>query len=317
MTHRIGIFVFDGVTLLDASGPAEVFRLADPTHEFYELVFLSPEGGSIRCSSGIEMSGTRAAHESPLLNTLLVAGGENLTQARIDEDVLDSVRSLAESPERVASVCTGAFVLAELGLLDGRRATTHWRHAAELSRRYRSVAVEPDVIHIQDGRFMTSAGISAGIDLALAIVEQDLGVKVAREVAQELVVFMQRPGGQRQFSAALNYPIAQSDRLRNLISTVTADPAGNHSVKSMAAMARVSERHLNRMFKDELDTSPAQWLEEVRIDLARNLLLEGHSVTHVAQLSGFGSDETLRRAFSRQLQTTPTAFKARFATTRN
>lgn len=310
----IGIVVFDGVTLLDASGPAEVFRLADPDHSRYELHFLSPSGGAVRSSSGIEMSGTTAAVEAPPLHTLLVAGGERLTEPHIDGELLTVVESLAQHATRVASVCTGAFLLAELGYLDGRTATTHWRHAETLARRYPRVSVRPDVIHIHDGRYMTSAGISAGIDLALAMVEHDLGVQTARTAAQEMVVFMQRPGGQAQFSSALQRMPAHSDRIRALMESVVVDPASEHTVDSMAARLHVSARHLSRLFNEELGITPARWLEQVRVDAARPLLLDGHPVTRVAQLTGFGSDEALRRAFARQLNTTPTAFRERFST---
>lgn len=317
MTHRLGIVVFDGVTLLDVSGPADAFRLADPAHERYELVLVSPEGGRVRTSSGIEIGETLPPGEAGSFDTLLVAGGERLTDPTPDRALLAAVESLADAPARIASVCTGAFVLAELGLLDGRRATTHWRHARTLARRYRKITVEPDVIHLRDGRYLTSAGITAGIDLALAVIEEDLGPDTARGVARELVVFMQRPGGQSQFSTALRGPLAGDDSLRGLMAAVTADPAAEHSVGSMAATIGVSTRHLARMFAAEAGTTPAKWIEEVRLDVARTLLLDGHPVTRAAELSGFGSDEKLRRVFARHMGTTPTAFRERFSTARH
>lgn len=315
MTHRIGIVVFDGMTLLDASGPAEVFHLAQWSGGPYEVEFVSTSGGPVVSASGVTVDSSAVANTPAGLDTVLVAGGPTLATDPVDPSLLQTVRQLAEHAGRVASVCTGAFVLAELGLLDGRRATTHWRHAATLARRYPRISVEPDVIHIRDGRFLTSAGISAGIDLALALVEEDAGAEAARAVAQELVMFMQRPGGQSQFSAALSGPLAQDSVLRELMESVQADPAAQHTVSGMAARAGVSVRHLNRLFRAETGTTPSQWLERVRLDAARALILEGHTVTRVAQRSGFGSDETLRRAFARQLGTTPTAFRERFATT--
>jgi transcriptional regulator GlxA family with amidase domain len=177
------------------------------------------------------------------------------------------------------------------------------------------VRVEPDAIHVRDGRYVTSAGISAGIDLTLALVEEDHGADVARAVARELVVFMQRPGGQSQFSAALTTPPARSDALRALMAAVLADPAADHSLPAMAARAAVSSRHLSRLFHGELGTTPARWLERVRLDRAQQLLLDGHGVTAAARDSGLGSDETLRRAFARHLGTTPTEFRARFSST--
>jgi transcriptional regulator GlxA family with amidase domain len=249
-------------------------------------------------------------------DTVVVAGGDRLAEQPIEQDLPAAVRALAAGAPRVASVCTGAFVLAEAGLLDGRRATTHWRRAADLARRFPRVRVEPDAIHVRDGRYVTSAGISAGIDLALALVEDDHGAGVAREVARELVVFLQRPGGQSQFSTALATPPARGDLLRTLVAAVLADPAADHSLPAMAAAAAVSPRHLARLFRAELGTTPARWVERVRLDRAQQLLLDGHSVTSAAELSGLGSDETLRRAFARHLGTTPTHYRRRFATTR-
>jgi transcriptional regulator GlxA family with amidase domain len=315
MPLRIGIVVFEGMTLLDASGPAEVFHLADPSGERYELVLVSAGGGTVRSSSGIAMTDTTDAADAGVFDTVLVAGGERLVDPPLGTGMLAAVESLSEGASRVASVCTGAFVLAELGFLDGRRATTHWRHALTLARRYPRIRVEPDVIHLRDGRFLTSAGISAGIDLALAMVEEDLGADSARTVARELVMFMQRPGGQTQFSTALSQPPARSGALRELMEAIVADPAAEHTVSSMASALGVSVRHLNRIFHAEIGTTPARWLEQVRIDAARTLILEGHPITRVAQRSGFGTDETLRRAFARHLGTTPTAFRDRFSTT--
>lgn len=316
MTRRIGIVVFDGVTLLDVSGPAEVFRLAGASSRHYETTLVSAAGGAVRSSSGIVLAETVAAAELGPVDTLIIAGGDNLADAQPDPALLDAVSAIVADSARVASVCTGSFVLAELGLLDGRRATTHWRHAEKLAHRYPRVAVEPDMIHVQDGHYLTSAGITAGIDLALALVEADLGAEQAREVARELVMFMQRPGGQSQYSTALRRPAAESEPLRKVMDAVSADPSGEHTVSSMAALVDMSVRHLNRLFRSETGTTPGRWLEESRLDMAQALLLDGYPITRVAQLAGFGSDETMRRAFARHLDTTPTAFRERFSTTR-
>lgn len=315
MSHRIGLVVFDGMTLLDVSGPAEVFHHADLSAEHYDVTHVSPAGGTVVSSSGMALSETVAADEVAPVDTVLVAGGDQLATGTLDTALLAAVAQLADGAERVASVCTGAFVLAELGYLDERRATTHWRHAHALARRYPRVQVEPDVIHVRDGRYLTSAGISAGIDLALALVEADLGVGIARETARELVMFMQRPGGQTQFSSALRTPPARTPQLRSLMDAVLAEPAAEHTVATMAAMVGVSPRHLHRMFRAELGTAPARWLEQVRVDVARTLILDGHTLTRVAQLCGLGSDETLRRAFARHLGTTPSNYRERFSTT--
>lgn len=322
MKRRMGLIVFDRVTMLDVSGPAEVLNKADVIsaagagggHDGYELMYISPAGGTVRTSSGMTIADTLAPAEVGALDTLMVAGAEHLATDPIDAGLLDTIGMLAEGSGRVASVCTGAFALAELGFLDGRRATTHWRHADRLARRYPKINVEPDIIHIRDGRYLTSAGITAGIDLALALAEEDLGADIARAAARDMVMFMHRPGGQSQFSAALDTPPSANRLLRDVLATVQADPAADHTVSTMAASANISPRHLGRLFQSELGTTPARWIERIRLDRARQLILEGVPVTKAAQLSGFGSDETLRRAFSRHLHTTPTEYRARFAT---
>ncbi|WP_369251851.1 GlxA family transcriptional regulator [Streptomyces sp. R41] len=316
MTHRVGFVVFDGVTMLDVSGPSEVLHQSGRFGHPYELVLVSPRGGTVTTSTGLALTGTVTAVDAGPVNTVVVAGGDRLAQQPAEKELLAVARDLADQAARVTSVCTGAFVLAELGLLDGRRATTHWRHAETLARRYPRVRVEPDAIHIRDGHYVTSAGISAGIDLTLALVEDDHGAEVARDIARELVVFMQRPGGQSQFSAANTTPPPRNDPLRSLIASVLADPAADHSLPAMAAAAAVSPRHLTRLFRTELGTTPARWVERVRLDRAQQLLLEGHSVTSAAHHSGLGTDETLRRAFARHLGTTPTHYRSRFTSTR-
>lgn len=316
MRHRVAFLVFDGVTLLDVSGPAEVLHQSGKLGHPYELVLVSPHGGTVTAANGLALSGTVTAAEAGQVDTAVVAGGDRLAQQPAEEVLLAAARALTERAARVTSVCTGAFVLAELGLLDGRSATTHWRQAATLARRYPRVRVEPDALHVRDGRFVTSAGISAGIDLALALIEDDHGADVARDIARELVVFMQRPGGQSQFSTATTTPPPRTDPLRSLIASVLADPAADHSLPTMAAAVAVSPRHLTRLFRTELGTTPARWVERVRLDRAQHLLLEGHSVTSAAHHSGLGTDETLRRAFARHLDTTPTHYRSRFASTR-
>ncbi|MFJ9930643.1 GlxA family transcriptional regulator [Streptomyces misionensis] len=315
MTQRIAFLVFDGVTLLDVSGPLEVLHQAARLGHPYDCTLVSPDGGDVTTSSGPVLAATTAAADAGPFDTLVIAGADHLAEAGPRPELLAAAGALAPRAARVASVCTGAFVLAALGLLDDRRATTHWRHARTLARRHPRVRVEPDALHVHDGRYLTSAGISAGIDLTLALVEDDHGPDAARAVARELVVFMQRPGGQSQFSTALATPTARGGLLRTLTAAVLADPAADHSLPAMAASAAVSTRHLTRLFRTELHTTPARWVERVRLDRAQQLLLDGHSITAAARYSGLGSDETLRRAFARHLGTTPTEYRRRFATT--
>jgi transcriptional regulator GlxA family with amidase domain len=229
---------------------------------------------------------------------------------------LESVGELAPRARRVASVCTGAFVLAALGLLDGRRATTHWAHCHELARRYPEIEVDPDSLFVQDGPFVTGAGISAGTDLALALVESDYGPDVARRVARWLVVFLQRPGGQAQFSVWTESELPVSRGLREILDAVVADPGADHSITAMADRAAVSERHLIRMFRLQVGMTPARFVEQARLEAAKVLLATGdHGQEAVARRAGFGSADTMRRTFRRALGVSPSAYRHRFRTT--
>ncbi|TCC11212.1 GlxA family transcriptional regulator [Kribbella soli] len=310
--RRVAFVVYDGVTLLDVTGPLEVLHQANQVgNGQYETMLVSAVGGQVTAASGLMLAGTITPKEAGVIDTAVVAGADHLVD-EVPSAVLDVTAALAAKAGRVASVCSGAFVLAALGLLDGRRATTHWRHAAAMARQYPKVEVVPDALHITDGRYVTSAGISAGIDLTLALVEADHGADTARAVARELVVFMQRPGGQSQFSTAMATPPARSELMRTIADTVVADPAGDHTLPNLAAAAAVSPRHLTRLFQSEFRTTPGRWVERVRLDRAQQLLLDGHSITAAARLSGLGSDETLRRAFARHLGATPTEYLRRF-----
>lgn len=306
--------MYDGVTLLDVTGPLEVLHQANLLHAgSYEAVLVAGAAGQVTTASGVVLAGVVTATEAVGgIDTVVVAGADHLVGG-VPDEVLEVTAKLAGGARRVASVCSGAFVLAALGMLDGRRATTHWRHAAAMARQYPKIQIEPDALHVTDGRYVTSAGISAGIDLTLALVEADQGAGTARAVARELVVFLQRPGGQSQFSTAMATPPARTDQLRAIADAVLADPAGDHSLPSLAAAAAVSPRHLTRLFRSEFRTTPARWVERVRLDRAQQLLLDGHSITTTARLSGLGSDETLRRAFARHLGTTPTEYLRRFS----
>lgn len=315
MMHRIAFVVFDGYTLLDLTGPLEVFGLAGRFGAPYDTSIVSPFGGSVASSSPLVSTETASAEDVGSIDTVIVVGAEHLPAGPIDPALLGAVSRLARRAARVASVCTGAFVLAELGVLDDRRATTHWRHAPTLARRFPRIHVDPDVIHARDGRIVTSAGITAGLDMALSLVETDRGARVAREIARELVVPLRRDGGQAQFASSATDRTVDGSPLRRVMDNVQADLAAPHSVATMAAIASVSERHLSRMFLAELGTTPARWVERTRLERATDLLLDGDlGVTTVAHASGFGSDETMRRAFARHLGTTPTEYRRRFST---
>ncbi len=247
------------------------------------------------------------------IDTLLVPGGLGTAQALGDTAYLAAVRALARRARRVASVCSGAYLLAEAGLLDGRRATTHWSECERFARRYPSVDVDADAIFVHDGNCWTSAGVTAGIDLALALVDDDLGRDVALTVARQLVVFMRRPGGQSQFSAQLASQAASRDWLRDLQAYIAEHTEADLSVAALAARCDMSERHLSRVFTRELGVTPAGYVERARVDIARGVLEQtALGLDAVAGASGFGSVETLRRAFQRSVGVAPSDYRARF-----
>ncbi|PQP09149.1 GlxA family transcriptional regulator, partial [Rhodococcus opacus] len=312
--HRVAILVYDGVKLLDVAGPAEVFAEANLCGADYQIVLLSPTGANVASSIGITISVDGDARSEPAPDTFLVAGGDIYPRTAIARDLLDATHTLATRATRVGSICTGAFILAAAGLLDGKRATTHWKVAHELATRHPTTHVEPDSIYVRDGTTYTSAGVSAGIDLALALVEDDHGPELTRDVARRLVVYLQRAGGQSQFSAPLQGPPPRTPALRRIVDLVTADPAGNHSLPELATHLHMSPRHLTRLFRTELSTTPARYVELIRFDLAKALLDQGHNATQAALLAGFPSYESLRRVFARELSMSPTVYQRRFGT---
>ncbi|MCP2175075.1 GlxA family transcriptional regulator [Williamsia maris] len=313
--RRIGILVFDGVKMLDFAGPAEVFIEANQTVDNYDVVLVSPDGNDVATSIGARMSVSAAAADAGWCDTVIIPGSEMSPSRFVTPEVLAATTSLAQGTRRLASVCSGAFVLAALGVLDGRRATTHWKFTDNLARLYPAVDVEPDSIFVRDGNVYSSAGVAAGMDLALALVEEDHGPHAARRVAQSLLVYMQRAGGQSQFSASLTGPVPRSDLVRELTDLICADPTEAHTVRSLAAHAGVSARHLTRLFRAELESSPAEYVAQVRFALARDKLDAGLSVTETATAAGYGSGEALRRAFVARLGISPSKYQRRFRST--
>ncbi len=247
------------------------------------------------------------------IDTLVVVGGEGAFDAAADPKLVRTVSNLARRSRRVASVCTGAFVLAAAGLLDGRRATTHWSWCDRLELGYPQIDVAGDCIFVQDGNLWTSAGVTAGMDLALALVADDLGHDVARAVARQLVMYVQRPGGQAQFSAQLSSQRAARDPLRELQAWIGEHPAEDHSVDRLAHRVSMSPRHFARVFHTEVGCTPAVYIEQVRVEVARRLLeTTAFSVDAVAATAGFGTPETLRRAFARRVGASPIQYRDRF-----
>ena len=314
--HRIAILVYDGVKMLDVAGPADVFGEANQLGADYRIVLLSANGADVASSIGVRIAVDGSPASQPDPDTFVIPGGAIYPRAPVARDLVEATRGLAGRSGRVASVCSGAFVLGAAGLLDGKRATTHWKIARELADRHPGIRVEPDALHVRDGSTYTSAGVTAGIDLALALVEEDHGPDLSREVARALVVYLQRAGGQSQFSAPLQGPPPRSPVLRTVVDLVTADPAGNHSPAALAGHLHVSSRHLTRLFREELSTTPARYVESIRFDIAKALLDQGHTATQAASLAGFPSYESLRRVFVRELSLSPAAYQRRFSTAR-
>jgi len=308
------IVVFDDVTLLDVAGAGEVFAEANRFGADYRIKIASVDGRDVTTSIGIRLGVTDIVASIESADTVLVAGSDNLPTRAIDPELIDAVRSLARRTRRLGSICTGSFILAKAGLLSGRRATTHWRNVRSFARAFPDITVEPDAIFVRDGEIFTSAGISSGIDLALALVEQDHGTDLVRDVARWLVVYLKRAGGQSQFSALIEADPPPQSALRAATEAIAADPGADHSVRSLAARASLSTRQLTRLFRSELGTTPADYVEMVRIDFARAALDAGRTVTDTAHLAGFGSTETLRRAFVQRLGLSPKAYRDRFRT---
>ncbi|SHN45878.1 GlxA family transcriptional regulator [Cryptosporangium aurantiacum] len=305
------IVVYDGVTLLDVAGPLQVLHAP----QAYRTRLASPDGAPVTTDVGVPLAVDTAlsAVRTPP-DTLLVPGDLGLRSADgMPDGVVDQLTRIAPDVRRVASVCGGALLLAAAGLLDGRRATTHWALCEVLAQRFPAVTVEPDAIVVRDGSLLTSAGVTAGIDLSLALLEEDLGPDVARTVARWLVVFLQRPGGQAQYGIPKPGPVPRNPALRAAVDAVAADPAAPHTLESLAQTAAVSARHLGRLFRRELNATPAQYVESTRLAAARTLLESSDAVLPaVARQSGFGSDETLRRVFLKHLGIPPHAYRERF-----
>ena len=308
------IVVFDDVTMLDVAGAGEVFAEANRYGGDYRVKIASVDGRDVTTSIGTRLGVTDAISSIESADTVMVAGSNALPRRAIDLELVEAIRSVAGRTRRLASICTGSFVLARAGLLDGRRATTHWHDVRLFARAFPDVTVEPDAIFVRDGDVFTSAGVSSGIDLALALVEMDHGAEVVRAVARWLVVYLKRAGGQSQFSVLIEADPPPQSPLRRATDAISADPAADHSVKSLAGRASLSTRQLTRLFQSELGTTPARYVEMVRIDAARAALDAGRTVADTARMAGFGSPESLRRVFTDHLGISPKAYRDRFRT---
>ncbi len=317
--RTIALLSFDGVAALDITGPYEVFSLPsylaqDKAMPPYHIMLLADQAGPVRSASGLSLiadASWRDCHEK--IDTLLVAGGPDMTPLINDRKLLAWLRTMARRTRRIGSICTGAFLLAKAGLLENRRATTHWMDVARLAQEYPTVTLEPDAIYVRDGKIFTSAGITAGMDLALALVEEDLGRDVALAVARMLVLFLKRPGGQSQFSTHLQAQATEGQRLTALLTWLADYHHKPLSVEDMASQAGMSPRTFARVFVTETGDTPAFYLEKLRLEHAVRLLeTTVTSLDITAQACGFTGHEQLRRTFQRHRGITPQEYRQRF-----
>jgi len=325
MSRRVVFVIYPGITALDLVGPHEVFtaaaeiaRRTGADADAYAVEVVAPDAGVVRATRGPSLvAGRPLGSVRGTIDTLVVVGGEGARAAAGITDLVAGVRHLASRARRITSVCTGAYVLAAAGLLSGRRATTHWAWCDDFAGRYPDVVVDPDPIFVRDGNVWTSAGVTAGMDLALALVDEDLGRDVALMTARQLVLFVQRPGGQSQFSAQLGAQLAARQPIRELQHWIVEHPNADLGVDRLAAHVAMSPRHFARVFRDEVGCTPAAYVERVRVEVVRRLLeTTGDAVDEIGYAAGFGTPETLRRAFARRVGTSPSEYRDRFQPSR-
>lgn len=315
--HAVAIVIHDGVQALDVAGPLDVFAEANgflSPDDHYDITVIGPSPGSIRASNGLLMAADHDyAGAARLFDTVLVAGGPTMPTQAADAAMSGWLRQWGAQAARYGSICTGAFALGHAGLLDGRTVTTHWQNAAQLAAMFPAANVEHDRIYLRDGPLVTSAGITAGIDLTLALVAEDHGAAVALSCAKRLVVVAQRQGGQSQFSPLLLPPPPPASPLARVQAHVMAHPGEAFPVERLAQIAGVSARSIARLFIGELGVTPHDFVESVRIDRARNLLeATGLALKAIAYDCGFGSADRMRVAFQRRLGVTPAQYRAAF-----
>ena len=311
MPRRIAFLIYPGFQILDTTGPIAAFEIAERYRPgTYTLSVIAATPGEVKSSSGVSLQAGRLGRVAAI-DTLMVSGGEGSRTAAACARTRSFVRAGAERSRRVASVCSGTYILAAAGLLNGKRATTHWSRTADFSRRFPQVRLDPDRIFVRDGNLWSSAGITAGIDLSLALIGEDLGEKIARRVAQQLVVYHRRPGGQSQFSPLLEMERGDG-RFGELLDYVRAHLDEVFDVARLAQRSCMSPRHFSRRFKSETGVGPAKAIERLRVDAARAALESGtQSVQRVAASCGFGDPERMRRSFLRILGQPPSALKRR------
>jgi transcriptional regulator GlxA family with amidase domain len=320
MGHTVEFLLFSDALGLDITGPLEVFNTASAvivrnrqTRPAYQFRFVAAKRGAVRLSSGLEIVASSSFEDQQPADILVVPGGIGVIPVTQDPVFIEYVRKRSRQVKRTLSICNGAFILAEAGLLDGNTVTTHWLVADEFASRYPNVNLKPDAIFTKAGNIYTSAGVTAGIDLALAVVEEDHGISIALDVARLLVLYFRRPGSQSQFSAPMKAQEAAGKRFANLYRWLVSNLNQPVSVEKMAEYSAMSPRHFARVFKATTGMTPNAFLETLRLDHARELLSAGNQpLDRIAEVSGFGREERLRRAFLRRFDVTPSQYRLHF-----
>jgi transcriptional regulator GlxA family with amidase domain len=317
---RVGFLGFEGLMALDLVGPIDAFKSAfveDRNGEVsncYEVVIIGLSGRPFTSESGVVFQPHKTIKNAPPLDTLIIPGGKGLRVFETQRKAAGWISSRAATTRRIATVCTGTFGLAATGLLNGRCVTTHWRQAQELAQRFPELKVDPNALYLKDGKFYTCAGITAGIDLSLALIEEDFGPRVALSVARELVVYLKRPGGQEQFSEPLQFQTHSSDRFADLAAWIQGHLRQDLSAEALAERACLSPRHFTRRFKEVFSTTPAAFVEELRLREARErLTLPDQTIESVAASVGFKSGDAFRRAFERRYGLQPSSYRRHFS----
>lgn len=320
MTRSVVILGFDGVQALDLVGPFDVFTgaslyLSGQGRDGYDVRLVSPGGRPASTGTGLALVAQPLPDPLEPVDTVVLPGGAGVDAAREDPDLVAWIQAISTRARRVVSVCTGAFLAAQTGLLDGCRATTHWAFARQLAEEFPAVEVDPDPIFVRSSeRVWTAAGVTAGIDLALALVEDDHGTEVAQTVARWLVMYLRRPGGQTQFAAPVWMPRARRAPIRDVQDAIETQPGGAHSIAELARRAAMSPRHFTRVFTDEVGEAPGAYVERIRTEAARRQLEEtDDTVVAIAARVGFGTSETMRRNFIRRVGVSPDQYRKTFA----
>ncbi len=317
-TKRIGFVGFDGVVAVDLAGPADAFAIANEAESdpkpSYEVLIIASSSQPFVSGCGLIFKPQRTFKTAPSLDTLIIPGGSALLKPAINRSVSAFIKARAGCTRRIGSICTGIYGLAATGLLAGRKVTTHWHHAHNVARRFPDLRVNGNAIFIKDGPFYTSAGATAGIDLALSLIEEDYGQQVSLTVARQLVVYLKRSGGQEQYSEPLQFQMESVSRFSELTTWIHTHLNDDLSVEALAVRACLCPRHFSRRFKAEFGTSPADFVERLRLDEARRRLSNGdNSVENVGLSVGFKSADAFRRAFERRLGVSPSDYRRRFS----